>query len=127
MGSTHPLEHAETFALIAVGGFLGSNLRFLIGQFSPGLGGTLVVNALGSAVLGFLAYEALKTDLLSAPSRTVLSTGVLSSFTTYSTFAMETVQAAPVLGLVNLFASYGLGFAGVLLGRHLAHSMEGSK
>lgn len=124
MGSTQFLLRIETVALVAVGGFFGSNLRFLIGQFSPGLGGTLLVNAVGSTILGFVVYEALRTDVLAESSRTVLSTGALSSFTTYSTFAMETVQADPVIGLANLLVSYTLGFGGVLLGRRVARSME---
>jgi CrcB protein len=124
MGGRHPLVHVETVTLIAVGGFLGSNLRFLVGMVSPGLLGTLLVNVTGSTVLGFLVYEALNTDLLADSSRMVLTTGLLSSFTTYSTFAVETVQADPLLGLLNLVASYGLGFVGVLLGRSLALSLE---
>ena len=124
MGSSHPLVRVETVALIAVGGFLGSNLRFLVSLFAPGIPGTLAVNVLGSTVLGFVVYEQRRTDVLADASRTVLSTGLLSSFTTYSTFAVETIQAEPLLGLANLLASYALGFAGVLLGRRLAHSME---
>ncbi|MFB6109540.1 MAG: CrcB family protein [Halodesulfurarchaeum sp.] len=124
MGSDYPLLRLETVALIAVGGFLGSNLRFLLSLFSPGLLGTLLANVLGSTVLGFVVYESLRTGLLSDASQTVLSTGLLSSFTTYSTFALETIQAEPLLGMANLLASYALGFTGVLLGRHLAYSME---
>jgi CrcB protein len=124
MGSSHPLVRVETVALIAVGGFLGSNLRFLVSLFAPGIPGTLLVNVLGSTVLGFVVYEQRRTDLLADASRTVLSTGLLSSLTTYSTFAVETIQAEPLLGLANLLASYALGFAGVLLGRRLALSME---
>jgi CrcB protein len=55
----------------------------------------------------------------------VLGTGVLSSFTTYSTFALETVQAEPLVGLLNVVGSYGLGFAGVLIGREIAGMLEG--
>ncbi|MFW6384232.1 MAG: CrcB family protein [Halodesulfurarchaeum sp.] len=110
----------QSAVLVAVGGFLGSTSRYLIGLFQPGLPGTLVVNVLGSFLLGVIVYESLGPDLLDDLSRRVLATGVLSSFTTYSTFALESVQAGPTLGAANVIASYGLGFLGVLVGRGIA-------
>lgn len=106
--------------LVAVGGFLGATLRFSVGLVAPGLTGTLLVNAVGSLLLGVVVSESVRSDLLSDLSRRLIATGLLSSFTTYSTFALESVQAGPVLGLANVVASYGLGIAGVLLGRRLA-------
>jgi len=52
--------------------------------------------------------------------RTAVGTGFLSSLTTYSTFAVQTYQAAPLVAAGNVGANYALGIAGVLLGRHLA-------
>lgn len=124
MGANSGIQRVRPIILVALGGFLGATLRYLVGVLAPGLPGTLLVNVLGSTVLGFLAYEAVRTDVLSEASRTVLGTGLLSSFTTYSTFAVETVQAAPVVGLLNVLASYSLGFGGVLAGRYVAQSME---
>ena len=124
MEAPETLVRLETFVLIAVGGFFGSNLRFIVSTLSPGIPGTLVVNVLGSTILGFVVYEAFQTGIIAEESRTVISTGFLSSFTTYSTFAIETVQADPLLGIANVVASYALGFLGVLLGRHVAVSIE---
>jgi CrcB protein len=120
MASTNPFRTLEALALVAVGGFVGSNLRYLVGLFAPGMGGTLVVNVVGSLLLGVLLYAGLYAGTLSSESRTVLATGFLASFTTYSTFALETGQATLAFGVLNVGASYAFGFAAVLLGRRLA-------
>ncbi len=125
--SEQRLRRAETVVLIAIGGFVGANSRYFIGLFAPGLPGTFVANVTGSFVLGFIVYEATYTDYLSERGRLVIATGFLSSYTTYSTFAVETVQATPVLGLANVGANYAFGFAGVLVGRWVARSVGGDR
>ena len=121
----HPLARAETLVLVAVGGFVGANLRYLVGSALPGMPGTLAVNAAGSLLLGFVLYEAIYTGILTSEARTVLSTGFLSSLTTYSTFALQTAQASPPWMIANVLANYALGFAGVLAGRALARRVDG--
>lgn len=125
MASTHPFRTLEALALVAVGGFVGSNLRYLVGLYVPGMGGTLVVNVVGSLLLGVLLYAGLYAGTLSSESRTVLATGFLASFTTYSAFALETATASPTWLIANVVASYTLGIAGVLAGRSLARQLVG--
>ncbi|MFC7155751.1 fluoride efflux transporter FluC [Halomarina halobia] len=126
MTDTHPILRLESLALVAVGGFAGANARYLVGQFVPGALGTLAVNVLGSFLLGFLLYEAILGGFIGQETRAVLGTGVLSSFTTYSTFALETALLDSPLWMVgNVVATYGLGFAGVLLGRAVARALYG--
>lgn len=125
MASTHPFRTLEALTLVAVGGFVGSNLRYLVGLFVPGMVGTLVVNVVGSLLLGVLLYAGLYAGTLSSESRTVLATGFLASFTTYSTFAFETATASPTWLIANVAASYALGVAGVLAGRSLARRLVG--
>jgi CrcB protein len=120
MSKRHPLVTLETIVLIAMGGALGANMRYSIGTIVPGLGGTLIANVLGCFVLGFLIYEAQYTGLIAERSLLVFGTGFLSSFTTYSTFALETVQAPLLWGVTNVVASYALGFTAVLVGRATA-------
>jgi len=120
----HPLVRVESLVLIAIGGFAGSNLRFLAGTLVPGLGGTLLVNALGSFALGFVLYETMYSGVLAGETRAVVSTGFLSSFTTYSTFALQSAQASPTVLVGNVLANYALGFAGVLAGRALARGVD---
>ena len=119
------LVRLEVLVLIAIGGFAGSNLRYFASLLLPGLGGTLLVNAVGSLVLGFLLYEAVYAGLLAERTHFVVGTGFLSSFTTYSTFALQTVGAAPAWMAANVVANYGLGFLGVFLGRALARRVDG--
>lgn len=120
MNVERTLETAETLLLVAAGGALGANLRYLVGLPFPGLGGTFLANVTGCFLLGFVLYEARHTDILAEESRTVFGTGLLSSYTTYSTFALETVQAPFVWGVGNVVASYCVGFAAVLAGRAVA-------
>lgn len=114
------LRLLEIVVLVAVGGFAGANLRHFLGVVVPGLGGTFTANVLGCLALGFLAYEAELVGVLSEETWHLAATGFLSSLTTYSTFALETVQAAPMLAAANVVANYVVGFAAVLVGRSLA-------
>jgi CrcB protein len=127
MTDHRPLVRIESLVLVALGGFVGANLRYAL-TVVPAPGGTLVANVLGSTLLGFMLYEALYTGVLSEATHRILATGLLSSLTTYSTFALETVQlagTAPLLGVGNALANYCLGFAGVLLGRAIAGRVAG--
>ena len=125
MSGTHPLRTLESMALITIGGFAGSNLRYFVARVIPGLGGTLVVNVVGSFVLGFVLYEAIHTGVLAERTRVVV-TGFLSSLTTYSTFAPQTaVLRRPAWIVANVLATYCLGLAGVLAGRSLATRVDG--
>ena len=82
---------------IAFGGAIGALSRhFLAGAVTKAIGygfpyGTLTVNVLGSLLMGFLVTAfALKFD--SAPElRGFLTVGFLGSFTTFSTYSLETV------------------------------------
>jgi CrcB protein len=124
---SHSLGRLEPVALVAVGGFAGANVRYGASVLAPGLPGTLVANALGSFLLGVVLYEGIYAGTLSRQARTVLATGFLSSFTTYSTFALQTVRSEPALLVANVAANYALGFAGVLAGRYLARRITPSR
>lgn len=111
--------------LIAVGAFAGANLRYAVGLQLPGLAVTLAANVLGSVTLGLLLYGAAFAGRLSRRTRLLAGTGLLSSFTTYSAFALDVVTASPGLALGYVLATYALGFAGVLLGREVARRLAG--
>lgn len=126
MLETHPLKHLETVLIVAIGGFAGSNLRYFVDlAISPSLMATMTVNVLGCFALGFLLYEEMYGSVISDSGRTVLATGFISSFTTYSTFIIDTVTSVPVLAVVYVIGSYTLGFAAVLIGRTGARKITG--
>jgi CrcB protein len=113
---------ARPLALIATGGFLGAVLRHLVAVALPTAfpWGTLAANVGGTFLLGFLLYERHLADRLSVDTRLIAGTGFCSSFTTYSTFAVETTQLSPELAALNVGANYALGFLAVLLGQLVA-------
>ena len=119
-------------ALVALGGAIGSSLRFLLGGAVQGLfpqaafpWGTLFVSVAGCFALGVLAQLAEGRGFLGPDARVFLLIGVLGGFTTFSAFAHETVNSlrdgVPVLALVNVAASVVLGLGAVWAGRVLAH------
>jgi len=120
--------------LIAAAGALGSLSRYALSgavYAAAGSGfayGTLVVNVLGSFLLGLLMHLGLTTDLIPPHLRTAVAIGFLGAFTTFSTFSYETVQfiqeGAWGAAALNIVSSIGLGiaavFAGIFTGRLIA-------
>jgi CrcB protein len=108
-----------TITSVASGGAIGALLRYFIsgsvqksfiGNFPYG---TLTVNLLGSLFIGILFAYFQHHSTLSTLYKTFFITGVLGAFTTYSTFAMESVlllqngaYMKAILSMVlNLFGS----------------------
>lgn len=120
----HPLVVMETVLLVAMGGALGANMRYGVGVLVPGLVGTFVANATGCYLLGFLVYEKRYTGLFAERSRVLFGTGFLSSYTTYSTFALEIVQSEPETAVGYIAVSYAVGFTAVLVGRASARQLQ---
>lgn len=87
-------------AVIALGGGLGTSLRYGVGVgmtrwLGAGLPyGTLVVNVLGSFLLGAVMEAAGPREIAGVQAKLVLGTGVLGGFTTYSSFNLETIRLA---------------------------------
>jgi CrcB protein len=88
------------YIAIAAGGSLGAVSRYWmsastyqwLGQGFPY--GTLMVNLLGSLLMGFLSVLLVHRFQVSEEVRIGLLGGFLGSFTTFSTFAMDTLQLA---------------------------------
>jgi CrcB protein len=116
---------------IGAGGALGSVARYLLDawvqRFVPGSfpAGILVVNALGSFLLGLAMtlFEARGT--LESTLRLTLAAGVLGGFTTYSSFNYQTLdflrRGQWWTGSLNLVATVVLclvaGALGLVVGR----------
>ncbi|WP_456372191.1 fluoride efflux transporter CrcB [Methanocaldococcus sp.] len=79
--------------LIGIGGFIGAIFRFLISGIIPTKfnlpTGTLLVNLIGSFILGFLMYSSLMIPI-SNEYKLLLGTGFCGALTTFSTFSYET-------------------------------------
>lgn len=123
----------KQIAAIAVGGAVGSVLRFwmsngvhaLVGRGFPY--GTLAVNVLGCLAMGFLFVLFLERLSDDTVLRAGVLVGLLGGFTTFSSFSIETFslieQSAWLKAAFNMIASLVLCLAatwiGVILGRQL--------
>ena len=110
-----------TIIAVASGGAIGATLRLLINgatnkHFVHALPlGTLVVNLVGSLLIGMLfAYFHLNTSL-SPQLKTFLVTGILGAFTTYSTFAIESFFLLQSGHYIHAFANMALNLFGTIL------------
>ncbi len=75
--------------LVGTGGLLGALSRFAVGSLvADGRRATLAVNLLGSLALGALTARLAADATLLA----LLGTGFCGAFTTFSSFAVETVE-----------------------------------
>jgi CrcB protein len=116
---------AWTWLGVALLGGVGANARFLVHSLVAARAGkelplgTLVVNASGSLLLGLLAGVSLSGDAL-----VLAGTATLGSYTTFSTWMLETHLLAANgrrwAALLNVLVSLALGGGAVALGRALA-------
>lgn len=122
----------DKLLIIGVGGFFGAVARYVVSNWAAtALGlrlnvpiGTLLVNVTGSLILGILfalmtAYIARGTQF---PDnlRLFLGTGFCGAYTTFSTYAVETVTLARgeqwSSALVNIVVNNMLCLAAVVVG-----------
>ena len=118
---------------IALGGAFGAVARFASSQWIYGLlgrgfpYGTLFVNFIGSFVMGFLAIVLIERLAAGPELRAFLLIGFLGSFTTFSTFSLETINLfssgeslkAFVNMLVSVFVCISACWLGIILGRQV--------
>ncbi|MCP3739005.1 fluoride efflux transporter CrcB [Rossellomorea sp. BNER] len=116
------------FLLICLGGFLGAILRYGFGIFirkrfhSSFPLATFIVNILGSFLLGYIIGYGIGGYTLA-----LLGTGFLGSFTTFSTFKLDSIRLINQKKLRTfigyIFATYFFGvllaFIGFYIGKQL--------
>jgi fluoride exporter len=118
---------------VGIAGFFGAIARYTLGGFISGRTHgafpweTLVINVSGCFALGFL-FTLLTERFMPNPTlRIALTVGFLGAYTTFSTFAFETMRLAQdgamLLASINIVASVGAGllavYAGTWAGRAL--------
>lgn len=117
--------------LIGLGGFVGAIARYgmsvWIANLSTGHAfpyATWTVNIVGCALMGFGAAWVERHSNLSDEVQALVFIGVLGAFTTFSTFAGETIQLVRVgnigMSFLYIIASVAVGVAALVGGMWLA-------
>jgi len=118
----------KTLFLVGLGGALGAISRHLVGLgATAALGrsfpyGTLVVNLLGSFMLGALVSWVARVDA-SPDIKLLVGTGLCGALTTFSTFSVESLQLLEQghrgAALLNIALNLGLGLGAAFIGMTL--------
>ena len=127
---------ANRLLLISVGAILGANARYLVGlwaaqRFGTSFPyGTAIVNITGSLLLGFVVAWGSARSGLSPEVRLLVAVGFLGAYTTFSSFAVETLLQATnetfASALLNVLINNGVGLAAAWGGMMLARSLLAS-
>lgn len=130
ISSGHPARWtAHASILVGLGAIVGVLARYEIGRWLQGVGGvfpmgTFVVNLAGCVVIGVVQYLFLDAGIVSRSGQLVLVAGFCASFTTFSTFGIETLRLLeggyPLVALGYQLLSVGCGVLAVVCGRGIA-------
>jgi len=116
--------------VISLGGVLGANARYLLGNWVAARYGTsfpygtMLINVSGSFVIGFFLVLITERFVVHPNWRLFFAVGFLGAYTTFSTFSFESITLIQggswLLGLANIIGSVVLGLVAVLTGMALA-------
>lgn len=121
-----------SYVWVMVGSALGGVLRYAVGRLTLALStgfpfGTILINILGSFVIGYFGTLTLHTGRYPASEnvRLFVMVGVCGGFTTFSSFSLQTFDlmrsGAWFKALANVIVSVVLCIAAVSAGHMLAH------
>ena len=123
----------KDFLAISVAAVVGANLRYLLSRFAAReFGsvfpyGTLAINVAGSFIVGLFVIWTTERVLLAPRWRLLVVVGFCGSFTTFSSYAFETMsyfeQGQWGLMLVNIFSNNLLCLGGALAGMAAARAL----
>jgi fluoride exporter len=123
----------KDFLAISVAAIAGANLRFLMSrlaakEFGPLFpAGTLIINLLGSFIVGFFVIWTTERVLLDPRWRLLVVVGFCGSFTTFSSYAFETIsyfeQGQWGLMVANILSNNLLCLGSALAGMAVARAL----
>ncbi|QLE79018.1 fluoride efflux transporter CrcB [Francisella sp. Scap27] len=118
--------------LVGIGGGLGAISRFLVMQATSSFSseipfGVFLCNIIGSLTIGLIAAFLIKTNLfneeISAYTRSLVVTGFLGGFTTFSSFSLDVLnllqRGEVFIALGYIIASVLVSILAVVLGFYL--------
>ena len=102
-----------TVLYVVLGAAVGAPVRYALGHYlDRGVPwGTVLVNVVGSFVLGALTAAALSESAMA-----LLGVGFCGALTTYSAFVVQTHDRGPRLGLVNVVLTIPVALAACAAG-----------
>ncbi len=126
----------ERLLFICLGGAIGTGLRYLTSSLAVRwLGvdfpyGTLIVNVVGSFLIGLIQQVGATSLLIPETTRLFLTVGIMGGLTTYSSFSYETLRLAQIGAwgqawinvLVTTAVCLGVCFFGIVVGRMIVES-----
>ena len=120
----------QDFLAISLGAIAGANARYLLSRYAARvLGpvfpyGTLIINALGSLIVGFFVIWTAERALVDPRWRLLVVVGFCGAFTTFSSYAFESMtyfeQGQWLLMATNLVTNNVLCLTAALAGMALA-------
>jgi fluoride exporter len=120
----------KDFLAISIAALVGANLRYLLSRLTvEKLGpifpyGTLLINVAGSFIVGFFVIWTTERVLIDPRWRVLVVVGFCGSFTTFSSYAFETVayfeHGQWLLMLANVLSNNLLCLGAALVGMALA-------
>lgn len=120
--------------IVVVGAGLGGGFRHginvAVARLLPGLGfplATLIINGLGSFLMGVLAESFALRGAAGHPARLFLTTGILGGFTTFSTFSLDAIslyeRGETGMAALYVLASVAAGLVGLVAGLALVRAV----
>jgi CrcB protein len=119
--------------LISLGAILGANARYFVATWAADRWGaafpygTLIANVSGSLLMGLIVGLSSGRIGVSPEARLLLAVGFLGSYTTFSSFTVESLNlfaAGHVWpGVANLLLNNGVGLAAAVAGITLARGL----
>jgi len=123
----------KDFLVISLGAIFGANARYFLSRYAAKIMGstfpygTLIINVIGSLIVGFFVVWTTERVLVNPRWRLLVVVGFCGAFTTFSSYAFETMsyfeQGQWVLMLTNFLSNNLLCLAAALAGMALARVM----